>query len=186
MPQIRKTRLTQIITTKFSRRASSNAQPNTPWTRWATAAEQQFSSVLTVKGIEDWKNLTILMKSLVLLWNLDGRVKINCKKHENNDPSCFVAKVQAAGGGYVALWAILSCHGLCPSIPAEHHLNTTAYVSIGAAHVHLLSPQWTHLRMAESSMSLSSNWFLGHDNEFTVFHCKINDFTKIWWLISIQ
>ncbi len=51
------------------------------------------------------------------------------------DPSCVVSAVQAGGGG-VMVWGIFSWHTLGPLVPIEHRLNTTAYLSIVADHVH--------------------------------------------------
>ncbi len=51
------------------------------------------------------------------------------------DSSCLVSTVQAGGGG-VIVKGIFSWHTLVPSLPIEHLLNTTAYLSIVAGHVH--------------------------------------------------
>ncbi len=51
------------------------------------------------------------------------------------DPSCLVSTVQAGGGG-VMVWGIFSWHTLGTLVPIEHCLNTTAYLSIVADHVH--------------------------------------------------
>ncbi len=51
------------------------------------------------------------------------------------DPSCVVSAVQTDGGG-VMVWGIFSWHTLGPLVPIEHRLNTTAYLSIVADHVH--------------------------------------------------
>ncbi len=34
------------------------------------------------------------------------------------------------------VWGIFSCHTLGPFVPIEHRLNTTAYLSIVADHIH--------------------------------------------------
>ncbi len=52
------------------------------------------------------------------------------------DPSFVVSTVQAAGGGGVMMWGIFSWHMFGPLVPIEHRLNTTAYMSIVADHVH--------------------------------------------------
>ncbi len=57
------------------------------------------------------------------------------KEHESMDPSCLFSMVQAVGGG-VMVWGIFSWLTLGPSVPIEHHLNATAYLSIVADHVH--------------------------------------------------
>ncbi len=74
-------------------------------------------------------------ESRFLLRHSDGRVRIWRKEHENMDPSCLVSTVQAGGGG-VMVWGIFSWHTLGLSVPIEHRLNTTAYLSIVADHVH--------------------------------------------------
>ncbi len=69
-----------------------------------------------------------------MLRHSDGRVRIWRKAHESMDPSCLVSTVQADGG--VMVWGIFSWHTLGPLVPIEHCLNTTAYLSIVADHVH--------------------------------------------------
>ncbi len=51
------------------------------------------------------------------------------------DPSCLVSAVHAGGGG-VMVSGIFSWHTLSYLVPIEHCLNTTAYLSIVADHVH--------------------------------------------------
>ncbi len=85
--------------------------------------------------IEDWKNVAWSDESRFLLQHSDGRVRIWCKEHESMDPSCLVSTVQAGAGG-VMVWGIFSWHTLGPLVPIKHHLNTTAYQSIVAEHVH--------------------------------------------------
>ncbi len=85
--------------------------------------------------IEDWKNVVWSDESRFLLRHSDGRVRIWCKEHESMDPSCLVSMVQAAGCG-VMVWGIFSWHTLGPLVPIKHRLNATAYLSIGADHVH--------------------------------------------------
>ncbi len=92
--------------------------------------------------IEDWKNVWWF-----LLRHSGGRVRIWRKEQESMDPSCFVSTVQAGGGG-VMVWGIFSWQTLVPLVLIEHPLDTTAYLSIVADHVHL---QCTHLLMATSS-----------------------------------
>ncbi len=70
---------------------------------------------------------------------------------------------------------IFSWHTLGLLVPIEHCLNTTAYLSIVAAHVHPFMTTVYHLLMATSSRimhrhkaQIISDWFLEHDNEFTL------------------
>ncbi len=85
--------------------------------------------------IEDCKNIAWSDESWFLLLHSDGRVRIWRKEHESMDPSCLVSMVQAGGGG-VMVWGIFSWHTLGLLVPIEHRLNTTAYLSIVADHVH--------------------------------------------------
>ncbi len=85
--------------------------------------------------IEDWKNVAWSVESRFLLRHSVGRVRIWRKEHESMDPSCLVSMVQAAGGG-VIVCGMLYWHTLGPLVPIEHCLNTTAYLSIVADHVH--------------------------------------------------
>ncbi len=95
----------------------------------------QFAQAHQNWTVEDWKNVAWSDDSRFLLWHSDGRVRILRKGHESMDPSCLVSMVQADGGG-VMEWGIFSWHTLGPLLPIEHHLNTTAYLSIVADHVH--------------------------------------------------
>ncbi len=105
----------------------------------------------------------------------DGRVKIWHEEHECMDPSCLVSMAQAGGGG-VMVWDIFSWHTLSPLVPIEHSLNTTAYSSIVADHVH---PFMTTVYLSSDDYfqqdnapchkaQIISGWFLEHDNEFTL------------------
>ncbi len=101
-------------------------------------------------------------------------VRIWCKKHESMDPSCLVSVVQAGGGG-VMVWGIFSWHTLGPLVPIEHRLNATVYLSIVADHVHPFmttvypSSDATSSRiMHRHKAQIISDWFLEHDNEFTL------------------
>ncbi len=90
------------------------------------------------------------------------------------DSSCLVSTVQAGGG--VMMWGIFSCHSLGPLVTIEHCLNTTAYLSIVADHVH---PFMTTVYPSSDgyfqqdnapfhTAQIISDWFLEHDNEFTL------------------
>ncbi len=86
------------------------------------------------------------------------------------DPSCLVSTVQAGGGG-VMVWGIFSWHTLGHLVPIKHILNTTAYLSIVADHVH---PFMTTVYPSsddyfqQDNAKILSDWFLEHDNEFTL------------------
>ncbi len=98
----------------------------------------QFVPIYQNWTIEDWKNVAWSDESQFLLRHSDGWVRIWCKEHESVDPSCLVSTVQAAGGG-IMLWGIFLWHNLGPLVPIEHHLNTTAYLSIVAD---MSNPLW--------------------------------------------
>ncbi len=114
-------------------------------------------------------------ESWFLLRHSDGRVKIWCKEHEIMELSCLVSTVQAAGVG-VMVWGIYSCNTLGRLVPIEHRLNSTAYLSIVADHVH---PFMTTVYPSSDGYfqqdntpyhksQIFSDWFLEHDNEFTL------------------
>ncbi len=80
------------------------------------------------------------------------------------------------GGGGVMVWGIFSWHTLCPLVPIEHRLNTTAYLSIFADHVH---PFMTTVYPSSDvyfqqdnapchKAQIISDWFLEYNNEFTL------------------
>ncbi len=93
------------------------------------------------------------------------------------DPSCLVSTVQAGGGG-VMVCGIFSWHTLGPLIPIEHRLNTTAYMSIVADHVHLFMttvyPSSDSYFQQDNApchkAQIISDWFLEHDNEFNLLN----------------
>ncbi len=85
------------------------------------------------------------------------------------DPSCLVSTVQAGGGGGVMVGDIFL-------VPIEHRLNSTAYLSIVADHVHpFMTSVYTSSdgyfqqdNAACHKAQIISDWFLEHDNEFTL------------------
>ena len=135
----------------------------------------QFAQAHRNWTIEDWKNVAWSDESRFLLRHSDGRVRIWRQQHESMDPSCLVSTVQAGGGG-VMVWGIFSWHSLGPLVPIEHRCNATAYLSIVADHVH---PFMTTMYPTSDGYfqqdnapchkaGIISDWFLEHDNEFTV------------------
>ncbi len=134
---------------------------------------QQFTQSHKNWTIEDWKNIAWSEESRFLLRYSDGRVRIWRKEHESMDPSCLVSTVQAGGG--VMVLGVFSWHTLGPLVPIEHRLNTTAYLSIVADHVHPFittvypSSDATSSRiMHRHKAQIIPEWFLEHDNEFTL------------------
>ncbi len=84
--------------------------------------------------------------------------------------------VQAGGGG-VMMWGIFSWNTLRPLGPIEHRLNATAYLSIVADHVHPFMTSvpifWCYFQQDNApchKAQIISDWFLEHDNEFTLLH----------------
>ncbi len=89
------------------------------------------------------------------------------------DPSCLVSTVQAGGG--VMVGGIFSWHTLGPLVPIEHCLNATAYLSIVSDHVHPFmttvyqsSDDYFQQDNARHKAEIISDWFVEHDNEFTL------------------
>ncbi len=123
---------------------------------------------------EDWKNVAWSDESRFLLRHSDGRVRIWRKIHESMDLSNLVLTVQAADG--VMVWGIFSWHTFGSLVPIEHHLNTTAYLSIVADHVHpfmsTVYPSSDGYFQQDNApfykAQIISDWFLEHDNEFTL------------------
>ncbi len=109
----------------------------------------QFAQAHQNWTIEDWKNIAWSNESWFLLRHSDGWVRIWRKEHESMDPSCLVSTIQAGGG--VMVWGIFSWHTLGVLVPIEHRLNTPAYRSIVADHVHPFMTTVDHLLMATSS-----------------------------------
>ncbi len=95
-----------------------------------------FTQAHQIWTIKDWKNVAWSDESRFLLQDSDGRVRIWRKEHESMDPSCLVSTIQGGGGGGVMVWGIFSWHTLGPLVSIEHRLNTTAYLSVVAEHVH--------------------------------------------------
>ncbi len=122
--------------------------------------------------IEDWKKRFLVWWVSISAATFRCRVRIWRKEHESMDPSCLVSTVQASG---VMVWGIFSWHTLGPLVPIEHRLNATAYLSIVADHVHPFmttvypSSDATFSRiMYRHKAQIISDWFLEHDNEFTL------------------
>ncbi len=109
------------------------------------------------------------------------------------DPSCLVSTVQAGG---VMVWGIFSWHTLGPLVPIEHRLNTTAYRSIFADHVHpfittVYPTSECFFRDNEPchKAQIISDWFLEHDNEFTLLKwppqsSDLNPIEHIWDVVE--
>jgi len=96
-------------------------------------------------------------KMLPGLMSLDfSRVRIWVKQNENMDPACLVTTVQAGGDG-VMVWGMFSWNTLGP-------------FSANWASFKFFYLKNTSSRIMHNVTKLESflNWFLEHDNEFTV------------------
>uniref|UniRef100_A0A9J8B744 Transposable element Tc1 transposase n=1 Tax=Cyprinus carpio carpio TaxID=630221 RepID=A0A9J8B744_CYPCA len=162
----------------------------------------QFTQVQQNWTIEDWKKVAWSDESRFLLRHSDGRVRIWRKEHESMDPSCLVSMVQAGAGG-VMVWGMFSWHTLGPLVPIEHRLNATVYLSIVSDHVH---PIMTTVYPSSDGYfqqdnapchkaQIISDWFLEHDNEFTLLKCPpqspdLSSIEQLWdvveWEIRIM
>ena len=84
--------------------------------------------------------------------------------------------VQDADGGGVMMWDIFSWHSLDLLVPVEHHLSTTAHLSIVVDYTYpfmttVYPSSYGYFQQDNESCHeahMISNWFLEHDNEFTV------------------
>ncbi len=121
--------------------------------------------------IEDWKNVAWSDESRFLLRHSDGRVRIWRKEHESMDPSCLVSTVQAGGGvgdiflahfGHLSTnWASFKHHSLpeycCWPCPYLYDYSVPIF--------------WCYFQQDNApchKAQLISDWFLEHDNEFTL------------------
>ncbi len=137
----------------------------------------QFTQTHQNCTIEDCKNVAWSDESWFLMRHSDSRVRIWCKEHESMDPSFLISTDPAAGGGGgVIVWGVYSWHTLGPLVPIEHCLNTTAYLSIycwpcPSLYNYSVPIFWCYFQQDNAQYhkaQIISDWFLEHDNEFTL------------------
>ncbi len=88
------------------------------------------------------------------------------------------------------VWGLFSWHTLGLLVLIEHHLITTAYLSIVAYHV---NPFMTTVSPSSDGYfhkaQIISDWFLEHENEFTLLKCPphsqdLNSIKHLWDVVE--
>jgi len=146
--------------------------------------------------LKNGKKIAWSDESRFLLKHSDGRVRIWREQNENMDPSCLVTTVQAGGDG-VMVWGMFSWHTLGPLVSIGHRLNATAYLSIVSDYVYpfmaTMYPFSDGYFLQDNAPCHKarkiSNWFLEHDNEFTVLQCPpqspdLNPIEHFWDVVE--
>ncbi len=179
----RKATVTQI-TTRYNQgmqNTSLNAQHIEPWSRWATAAEDHTGcrscQLRTGNGGYNPHRLTKIGKTLPVLMSLDLCCNVQMVGWEfgvKNMKAWIHPVLSQWFRLVVVVWGIFSWHTLGPFVPIEHCLNTTAYLSIVADHVH---PFMTTVYPSSDGYfqqdnapchkaQIISDWFLEHEKWF--------------------
>ncbi len=154
----------------------------------------QFAQAHQNWTIENWKNIAWSDESQFLLRHSDGRFRIWHKEHESMDPPFLVSMVQAGGGG-VMVWGIFSWHTLSPLVPIEHRLirhSLPEYCCWPCPSLYDMTSSEGYFQQNNApchKAQIISDWFLEHDNEFTLLKCPpqspdLNPIEHIWDVVE--
>ncbi len=154
----------------------------------------QFTQTQQNWTIEDWKNVAWSDESWFLLQHSDVGSESGVKNMKawiilpclNGSGWCWWCN--DVGDIFLAHFGHL--------VPIEHRLNATVYLSIVADHVHPFMTTVYHLLMYFQQdnapchkAQIISDWFLEHDNEFTLLKCSpqspdLNPIEHLWHVVE--
>ncbi len=152
----------------------------------------QFTQDHQNQTIEDWKNIAWSDESRFLLHS-DVGSEFGVK---NMKAWIILPCLNGSGWWWCNGGVIFSWHTLGSLVPIGHCLNTTAYLSIVADHVHPFMTTVYHLLMYFQQDNapchkdqIISDWFLEHDNEFTLLKLPpqspdLNPIEQLWDVVE--